>query len=954
MIPSGRARTTIIEVDLSERVPSFPGLYVGTALKTNKGEFKPVLITSDTDYLRRYTVYEKVSPGDDLAHYCNLAVLEKCNKLWVSRAEDGSLYGGCILNQDKPYNTVGVTFNDGLFTVNLRNVTTEELVAAEIMWKSISTGDVFTFSAENSDTLPNGLTLGVKYYLIPYQEETFSYRLATSYANASAGVYIEFSGTGGSAILLNFGNDKPNAEIATGFTDPDTYQLDTSDGKMAGLNSTFTVDTGNSQVTVSKQFWTCCVTGTELVIAGNAADMPVSTPTLYPDTIVYAIVIPQTGVNKDKYKLQLASSASDAAKGSFIPFSSVAGATFTLKLNSLTNITAITATELDFVNDTLTTSTSFYQLCAKNDRCKLSISASGTYPTVAGAAPLSEDNIYYVIKGVNNLIQLSTSKDGVAINFTGTLAVSDTLTVTLLDKVDTSNGKVDLSKDTLTITDTLYENIETGYSCTVSSTGTLPTGLTSSATYYMIKTKTANKIMLASTAVNAELGIPVDILDAGILDLELGQSHLLQDTHNTQYTGFNQGCMLFYNKTRTGENIYITSQHYPYGTSDTWTADEKVLARTLGVANSFKVSVFKKLEDGTFDNVENWLMSRHQDAVDDSQVSIYCDDVVKRSNYIGVINNTNVNENIYPANQTTLLKLANGSNGSAVTTGAMILAIQKLANVRRYTCNVIIDGGYTVAAYQQAIISLCESRQFSIGLLSSRLSDELSSNAMQDVIDYRNEVLMANTSYAAMYSPHLKIYDKFNNREIYVAPVGHVAANMSHTAEYQEAWYPVAGNTRGVLNVLGLSKVWEEGEEDELYNNSINPISFSLTKGIRIWGNKTLYRKATALDRVNVRMLLIVIEPAIKEFLDDFLFELNDQITRDLVTVGLDSYMKNIQSRRGVYTYKIVCDDTNNSAEDIDNYIMNVWVFIQPTKSVEYIFGKIVITKTGSSFSITV
>jgi hypothetical protein len=99
------------------------------------------------------TVYEKVSPGDDLAHFCNLAVLEKCNKLWVSRAEDGSLYGGCILNQDKPYNTVGVTFNDGLFTVNLRSVTTEELVAAEIMWKSISTGDVFTFSAETADTL---------------------------------------------------------------------------------------------------------------------------------------------------------------------------------------------------------------------------------------------------------------------------------------------------------------------------------------------------------------------------------------------------------------------------------------------------------------------------------------------------------------------------------------------------------------------------------------------------------------------------------------------------------------------------------------------------------------------------------------------------------------------------------------------------------------------------------
>ena len=131
-------------------------------------------------------------------------------------------------------------------------------------------------------------------------------------------------------------------------------------------------------------------------------------------------------------------------------------------------------------------------------------------------------------------------------------------------------------------------------------------------------------------------------------------------------------------------------------------------------------------------------------------------------------------------------------------------------------------------------------------------------------------------------------------------------------------------------------------------------IDFDIKKGIRVWGQKTLLRKNTALDRLNVRLLLVYIEPLIKEFLDDFLFELNDELTRVRIVSGLESFMSGIKARRGCYDYSIVCDDSNNTPEDIDMYKLNTHIFIQPTKAIEYIDAKIVILPTGGSFSITV
>jgi len=149
-----------------------------------------------------------------------------------------------------------------------------------------------------------------------------------------------------------------------------------------------------------------------------------------------------------------------------------------------------------------------------------------------------------------------------------------------------------------------------------------------------------------------------------------------------------------------------------------------------------------------------------------------------------------------------------------------------------------------------------------------------------------------------------------------------------------------------------VNRRFTKGEMDYLYDNGINPIRFYPGKGIVIWGQKTLSARPSALDRMNVRLMLIVIEPAIEAALEDFLFELNDEATRGLVKTMIDNYMEGIKGRRGVYDYYTVCDDSNNSADDIDNYRMNVWLFVKPTKAVEYIPFSVVITSTGMDFSL--
>ena len=330
---------------------------------------------------------------------------------------------------------------------------------------------------------------------------------------------------------------------------------------------------------------------------------------------------------------------------------------------------------------------------------------------------------------------------------------------------------------------------------------------------------------------------------------------------------------------------------------------------------------------------------------------MYVEDVLQSSNYIRALNNDAVAGTVYPKSQSSILFMNDGDDGLAITDSDMISGANAFANPDDLNVTLLLDGGYTVPAYQIALDTIAKTRMDCIAILSTPYSDEISANYLTDLVDFRKNELNLNSSYSALYTPHLQIADRFNDRKIYVSPDGYVAGAISFTANSREIWYPVAGFRRGVLNVLGVSRKLQSGELDTLVNVNINPIRFFPGRGIVIWGQKTLLSRPSALQSLNVRLLLIVIEPAIKEFLEDYLFEINDRATRAEIETKISGYLENIKGRRGVFDYDVVCDESNNTGTIIDNNQLVVDVFIKPVRAIEEIPLRIVITSTDVSFT---
>lgn len=365
--------------------------------------------------------------------------------------------------------------------------------------------------------------------------------------------------------------------------------------------------------------------------------------------------------------------------------------------------------------------------------------------------------------------------------------------------------------------------------------------------------------------------------------------------------------------------------------------------------NSFLIEVFKS--GNTVTPVESFLCSRVLGQKDGRGLNMYVEDVLEASNYIRAVSNDLIAGTVALKSQTTALAMLKGGDGSAITSSNMVAAAQVFANKAQVPITILMDGGYAVPAYGVALDLIAQSRQDCVAILSVPYADEVSATYMTDIVDYRKTDLNINSSYSGLYTPHLQIQDRFNDRSIWVSPDGHVAGSISFSAANYEIWYPPAGYRRGVLSVLDTRQRFSDGELDTLYNAGINPIKFIPGKGIVVWGQKTLQSRASALDRMNVRLLLIVIEPAIKEFLENYLFELNDVATRAIIETKLESYLETIKARKGITDYDVVCDDSNNSAEDIDANRLNVDVFIKPSRSIEEIPVRVVITPNNISFS---
>ncbi|AUR83155.1 tail sheath protein [Vibrio phage 1.031.O._10N.261.46.F8] len=295
---------------------------------------------------------------------------------------------------------------------------------------------------------------------------------------------------------------------------------------------------------------------------------------------------------------------------------------------------------------------------------------------------------------------------------------------------------------------------------------------------------------------------------------------------------------------------------------------------------------------------------------------------------------------------TTSASLGGGTNGGVVTDTHMIRSIDLSDEV---DFNISMDAGWATPFYQKELADRAEKRQNHIAFLGVPYAAENSSNYMTEIVDYRVNQLNLNTSYAALFTGHLLIQDKFNDRQLWIPPTGAIGAIASNTINTLEPWYPIAGPRRGILTwPVDVKRRFSEGEMDLLQDNGINPIQFAPGKGIRLWGQRTLLNRPSALDRINVRLLMIYVEVAMKEFLEDYIWELNDEDTRASIVAGADAFMDGIVARKGIYAYSNICDTSNNSQSDIDNYRLRFDQLLEPVRGIEFINYYPTIMRTGS------
>jgi len=230
----------------------------------------------------------------------------------------------------------------------------------------------------------------------------------------------------------------------------------------------------------------------------------------------------------------------------------------------------------------------------------------------------------------------------------------------------------------------------------------------------------------------------------------------------------------------------------------------------------------------------------------------------------------------------------------------------------------------------------------------------------QQVVDWHNGMLFSdlatslNSSYGALYWPWVEVFDQFNGGTIFIPPSGPVSAVYARTAREAEPWFAPAGLNRGrLLSVVDLEMSPTSGERDLLYgfNNAVNPLVNFSQDGITVFGQRTLQRKDSALDRVNVRMLLIFLKKALVPLLRNFLFEPNDRFLWEQVKNTVEPFMADVQGRRGITAFKVICDETNNTPERIDRNELWVTILIKPTRAVEFVVLNLAVLRTDASFA---
>ena len=301
-----------------------------------------------------------------------------------------------------------------------------------------------------------------------------------------------------------------------------------------------------------------------------------------------------------------------------------------------------------------------------------------------------------------------------------------------------------------------------------------------------------------------------------------------------------------------------------------------------------------------------------------------------------------------------------------VSVGDLSSGYDLLANKDAYELDFLIMGSAAHGREQSQalankLISVAELRKDCVACISPFRGAFLATSGDGEDLTLKSDTVtsaitafyssVSSSSYAILDSGYKYMYDRFSKAFRYVPLNGDIAGVCARNDINNFPWFSPGGTTRGaILNAVKLAYNPSQAERDKLYSARVNPVIFSAGAGIVLFGDKTALGKASAFDRINVRRLFIYLEKAISAAARDQLFEFNDEITRLNFLNIVEPFLRDVQSKRGITDFVVVCDETNNTAAVIDNNEFVADIFIKPARSINFIGLTFVATRTGVSF----
>lgn len=396
-------------------------------------------------------------------------------------------------------------------------------------------------------------------------------------------------------------------------------------------------------------------------------------------------------------------------------------------------------------------------------------------------------------------------------------------------------------------------------------------------------------------------------------------------------------------------------------------------ALTGGTAVNDEVSVVVVDEDGEFTGVKGEVLEVHEglsigrNAKNQFGESNYWADFVNtNSSLIFGVKNTTTDPEISASSTdlgaiswlgddspgATYLSLGGGQDATSFSSSTVSTALDLFEDSETVDVNLLFafeDGDDVVDTRLKTIV---DTRRDCVGFISAPLSvkDQTSDSTRKSTVTSKFDAI-GSSSYLVFDSTPAYVYNKYRDSFAFIQLHGHIAGLCAATDDLADPWFSPAGLNRGQLRgITRLAYNPKQADRDDLYQKRINPVLTLPGQGTVLFGDKTALTKPSAFDRINVRRLFITIEKAIATASKFQLFELNDTFTRSTFRNAVEPFLRDVQGRRGITDFRVVCDESNNTAEVIDGNRFVADIYIKPARSINFVTLNFIATRTGTAF----